>query len=80
MMKQTTATLQASTATLAPSVLLSSRSDYLDTDRTKTTLKHPRPLTASVKIAGFTKEFKHSGLGYSKQRLGAVIVDNNAVS
>jgi hypothetical protein len=27
----------------------------------------------------FTKDFKHSGLGYSKRR-GAVVVDNNAVS
>lgn len=31
------------------------------------------------KQLGFTKEFRHSGLGYSKRR-GAVIVDNNAVS
>jgi len=34
-------------------------------------------MTASV---GYTKDFKHSGLGYSKLRLGAVIVENNAVS
>lgn len=27
----------------------------------------------------YTKEFKYSGLGYSKRR-GAVVVDNNAVS
>jgi hypothetical protein len=30
--------------------------------------------------AKFTKVFKHSGLGYSKNRLGAVVVENNAVS
>ena len=28
---------------------------------------------------GFTKEFLHSGLGYSKRR-GVLVVDNNAVS
>lgn len=27
----------------------------------------------------FTKDFMHSGLGYSKRR-GVVVVDNNAVS
>ena len=37
-----------------------------------------RPVTAARKME-FTKEFKHSGLGYSKRR-GVLIVDNNAVS
>ena len=74
-MKQTA--ILTSTVKYTP---MSSRSDYLDTERTHQPLKPSRPLTASLKIAGFTKDFKHSGLGYSKHRLGAVIVDNNAVS
>eukprot|EP00347_Sterkiella_histriomuscorum_P012234 403369376 len=43
----------------------------------KSIRKATRPMTAAIKQ--FTKEFQHSGLGYSKRR-GAVIVDNNAVS
>jgi len=35
-----------------------------------------RPTTAQPE---FTKDFYHSGLGYSKRR-GVVVVDNNAVS
>jgi hypothetical protein len=38
-----------------------------------------RPLTASVSHQGFTRDFKHSGMGYSKRR-GMVVVDNNAIS
>eukprot|EP00347_Sterkiella_histriomuscorum_P002132 403369345 len=45
--------------------------------------KDPRPQTANPNSEikqNFTKEFKHSGLGYSKNRHQAVVVDNNAVS
>lgn len=38
-----------------------------------------RPQTASQQSLIYTKEFKYSGLGYSKRR-GAVVVDNNAVN
>jgi hypothetical protein len=79
----------ASVASLSQVKQESVTSEYLATERdfklgeSKRSIssRGPLPMTATVRgPQGFTKEFRHSGLGYSKNRLGAVVVENNAVS